>query len=69
MAVSVPATSGPLAGMIAPVTGQPLGLQRAQVTNGIKEVSNCFYTNCISIIYIIVYYPVIAVNPMQRQRW
>lgn len=39
MTVSVPATSGPLAGMVAPLSGQSLGLQRAQVTNGIREVS------------------------------
>ncbi|XP_076755308.1 syntenin-1 [Xylocopa sonorina] len=41
MAVSVPATSGPLAGMVAPLSGQSLGLQRAQVTNGIRELILC----------------------------
>ncbi|KOX80448.1 Syntenin-1 [Melipona quadrifasciata] len=41
MTVSVPATSGPLAGMIAPLSGQSLGLQRAQVTNGIRELILC----------------------------
>ena len=43
MTVSVPATSGPLAGMVAPLSGQSLGLQRAQVTNGIREVSIFLY--------------------------
>jgi hypothetical protein len=39
-AVAVPAApSGPLAGMVAPLSGQSLGLQRAQVTHGIREVS------------------------------
>ncbi|XP_029049955.1 syntenin-1-like isoform X2 [Osmia bicornis bicornis] len=41
MTVSTPATSGPLAGMVAPLSGQSLGLQRAQVTNGIRELILC----------------------------
>ncbi|XP_017891857.1 syntenin-1-like [Ceratina calcarata] len=41
MTVSVPATSGPLAGMVAPLSGQSLGLQRAQVTNGIRQLILC----------------------------
>ncbi|CAL7950778.1 unnamed protein product [Xylocopa violacea] len=41
MTVSVPATSGPLTGMIAPLSGQSVGLQRAQVTNGIRELTLC----------------------------
>ncbi|OAD60939.1 Syntenin-1 [Eufriesea mexicana] len=40
-AVSISATSGPVTGMVAPLTGQALGLQRAQVTNGIKELILC----------------------------
>lgn len=43
MMVRTPVTSGPLAGMVAPLSGQSLGLQRAQVTNGIREVSNLPY--------------------------
>jgi hypothetical protein len=40
-AVAVPvAPSGPRAGMVAPLSGQSLGLQRAQVTHGIREVSS-----------------------------
>lgn len=39
MLVRTPITSGPLAGMVAPLSGQSLGLQKAQVTNGIREVS------------------------------
>ncbi|KZC10482.1 Syntenin-1 [Dufourea novaeangliae] len=39
--LSIPATSGPLAGMVAPLSGQSLGLQRAQVTNGIRELILC----------------------------
>ncbi|XP_012142692.1 syntenin-1 isoform X2 [Megachile rotundata] len=41
MTVDVTAASGPLAGMIAPISGQSLGLQRAQVTNGIRELILC----------------------------
>ena len=41
MAVSIPAQSGPLAGMVAPLSGQSLGLQRAQVSNGIRELILC----------------------------
>lgn len=41
MTVGIPATSGPLTGMIAPISGQSLGLQRAQVTNGIRELKLC----------------------------
>ena len=41
MAVSIPAQPGPLAGMIAPLSGQSLGLQRAQVSNGIRELILC----------------------------
>lgn len=41
-AVAVPAAStGPLAGMVAPVSGQSLGLLRAQVTHGIRELTLC----------------------------
>ncbi|KAJ9599979.1 hypothetical protein L9F63_009721 [Diploptera punctata] len=40
--VAVPAApSGPLAGMVAPLSGQSLGLQRAQVTHGIRELTLC----------------------------
>ncbi|XP_063226197.1 syntenin-1-like isoform X2 [Bacillus rossius redtenbacheri] len=40
--VAVPAsTVGPLAGMIAPLSGQSLGLQRAQVSHGIREMTLC----------------------------
>ncbi|XP_076632975.1 syntenin-1 [Colletes latitarsis] len=39
--VSVPAPSGPIASMVAPLSGQSLGLQRAQVTNGIRELILC----------------------------
>ncbi|XP_076645815.1 syntenin-1 [Halictus rubicundus] len=41
MTVSVPATSGPLAGMVAPLSGQSVGLQRANVTHGIRELILC----------------------------
>lgn len=42
MAVAVPrASTGPLAGMVAPLSGQSLGLQRAQVTHGIRELTLC----------------------------
>lgn len=34
----MPDKSGPLAGMIAPLSGDSLGLKRAQVSNGIREV-------------------------------
>ena len=36
--MAVPAQSGPLAGMTAPVSGKSLALQKAHVTNGIREV-------------------------------
>ncbi|XP_015113232.1 syntenin-1 [Diachasma alloeum] len=35
------ATSGQINGMIAPISGDSLGLQRAQVTNGIRELTLC----------------------------
>ena len=41
MVVSVPAQPGPLAGMVAPLSGQSVGLQRAQVSNGIRELILC----------------------------
>lgn len=41
MTVSVPAASGPLAGMVAPLSGQSAGLQRANVTHGIRELILC----------------------------
>ncbi|KAK2583376.1 hypothetical protein KPH14_009367 [Odynerus spinipes] len=42
LAVSTPVvTSGPLTGMVAPLSGQSLGLQRAHVTNGIRELTLC----------------------------
>lgn len=41
-AVAVPtASAGPLAGMVAPLSSQSLGLQRAQVTHGIRELTVC----------------------------
>ncbi|XP_031832375.1 syntenin-1 [Nomia melanderi] len=40
-ALSITATSGPLAGMVAPLSGQSEGLQRANVTNGIRELILC----------------------------
>ncbi|GFG39595.1 hypothetical protein Cfor_03365 [Coptotermes formosanus] len=41
-AVAVPAASaGPLARMVAPLSGQSLGLQRAQVTHGVRELTLC----------------------------
>lgn len=41
-AVAVPAPkTGPLTGMVAPLSGQSLGLQRAQVTHGIRELTLC----------------------------
>ncbi|KAK7794470.1 hypothetical protein R5R35_004694 [Gryllus longicercus] len=45
-AVAVPtsdlvAASGPLMGMVAPLSGQSLGLQRAQVTHGVRELTLC----------------------------
>ncbi|XP_069671675.1 syntenin-1-like [Periplaneta americana] len=41
-AVAIPAPqTGPLAGMVAPLSGQSLGLQRAQVTHGIRELTLC----------------------------
>jgi len=41
-AVAVPAAStGRLTGMVAPLSGQSLGLQRAQVTHGIRELTLC----------------------------
>nr|CAD7427707.1 unnamed protein product [Timema monikensis] len=40
--VALPASStGPLAGMIAPISGHSLGLQRAQVSHGLREVTIC----------------------------
>ncbi|XP_049858897.1 syntenin-1-like [Schistocerca gregaria] len=40
--VAVPsATGGPLSGMIAPLSGQSLGLKRAQVTHGVRELTLC----------------------------
>lgn len=42
MTVSTPAaTSGPLTGLIAPLSGQSLGLQRAHVSHGIRELTLC----------------------------
>ena len=41
MVVSVPTQPGPLAGMVAPLSGQSVGLQRAQVSNGIRELILC----------------------------
>ncbi|KAG7188574.1 hypothetical protein KM043_008205 [Ampulex compressa] len=41
MTVSIPAASGPLANMVAPLSGQSLGLQKAHVTNGIRELMLC----------------------------
>ncbi|XP_033330246.1 syntenin-1 isoform X2 [Megalopta genalis] len=41
MTVSVPETSGALAGMVAPLSGQSVGLQRANVTHGIRELILC----------------------------
>lgn len=38
MTVNNSTPSGSLPGIIAPLSGQSLGLQRAQVTNGIREV-------------------------------
>lgn len=74
MTVSNRPTSGPLAGMVAPLSGQSSGLQKAQVTNGIRNVGFllCAY------IYIHIYnkqlwhllscyyYLIITVNIMQR---
>lgn len=40
MTVNNSTPSGSLPGIIAPLSGQSLGLQRAQVTNGIREVWN-----------------------------
>ncbi|XP_011305465.1 syntenin-1 [Fopius arisanus] len=34
-------TSGPIAGMTAPLSGDSLGLQRAQVSHGIRELTLC----------------------------
>nr|CAD7599045.1 unnamed protein product [Timema genevievae] len=40
--VALPASStGPLAGMVAPLSGHSLGLQRAQVSHGLREVTIC----------------------------
>lgn len=39
--VSVPAPSRPVMEMTAPVTGDSLGLQRARVTHGIRELTLC----------------------------
>lgn len=41
MTVSVPETSGALSGMVAPLSGQSVGLQRANVTHGIRELILC----------------------------
>ncbi|XP_033219482.1 syntenin-1-like [Belonocnema kinseyi] len=41
MEIAVPAQSGPLAGMTAPVSGKSLALQKAHVTNGIRELTLC----------------------------
>lgn len=42
LAVSTaPVTSGSLTGMVAPLSGQSLGLKRAHVTNGIRELTLC----------------------------
>ncbi|XP_076180628.1 syntenin-1 [Ptiloglossa arizonensis] len=41
MTVSNRPTSGPLAGMVAPLSGQSSGLQKAQVTNGIRNLILC----------------------------
>lgn len=38
---SMVSQSGPLSGMIAPLSGQSVGLQRAQVTHGIRELTLC----------------------------
>ncbi|XP_025993031.2 syntenin-1 [Solenopsis invicta] len=38
---SMDATHGPLAGMIAPLSGQSMVLQKAHVTNGIRELTLC----------------------------
>ena len=40
MTVAVPASARPLSGLVAPLSGQSLGLQRAQVTHGVREVSS-----------------------------
>ncbi|XP_051163626.1 syntenin-1-like [Leptopilina boulardi] len=39
--MAIPAQSGPLAGMTAPVSSQSLSLQKAIVTNGIRELTLC----------------------------
>lgn len=36
--IAIPSSGMTSTGMIAPVSGQSLGLQRAQVTNGVREV-------------------------------
>ncbi|KAK0175463.1 hypothetical protein PV327_009211 [Microctonus hyperodae] len=41
MEISMPDKSGSLAGMIAPLSGDSLGLKRAQVSNGIRELTLC----------------------------
>lgn len=41
MEMAVPAEGGPLAGMTAPVSSQSLALQKAHVTNGIRELTLC----------------------------
>jgi len=47
MEMALPMNSQPAAtvgGMIAPLSGQSPGLQRAYVTNGIREVSYNFFS-------------------------
>lgn len=39
--MAIPAQSGPLAGLTAPVSSQSLSLQKAIVTNGIRELTLC----------------------------
>ncbi|CAK9812326.1 Sdcbp [Anthophora plagiata] len=41
MTINTSTPSVPSAGMVAPLSGQSLGLQRAQVTNGIRELILC----------------------------
>lgn len=55
MTVNNSTPSGSLPGIIAPLSGQSLGLQRAQVTNGIREVWNnrSFMFTCMHLMYIL----------------
>ncbi|KAG1682992.1 Serine/threonine-protein kinase ICK [Nymphon striatum] len=39
--VAIPRATGPSAGMIAPLSGNSIGLKRAEVTHGIREVTLC----------------------------